>query len=119
MRVHAQARELNISAQKLRQVADDVRGTSANQALERLAVMPHKGARMIYDALHSAMANAENNHNLNRNNLDITEIRVDQGSKLKRFRPRARGRATQVIHPSSHLTVVLQDQPKVKTKEAA
>lgn len=117
MRVQAQTRELKISAQKLRQVADMVRGASANQALERLAIMPHKGATMVYDTLHSAMANAEHNYNLSRNSLDIAEIRVDQGSRLKRFRPRARGRATQVIHPMAHLTVVVQDQPK--TKETA
>lgn len=112
MKVQAVSRELKISAQKLRLVADVVRGKQANRALEELVVMPHKGARMVYDTVHSAMASAEHNYNLTRASLTIDEIRVDQGAHYKRFRPRARGRASQVIHPMAHLTVVLNDQPK-------
>lgn len=117
MKVRAVSRELKISAQKLRLVVDLVRGNRVQTAMEQLSVMPQKGARMVYGAIHSAVANAEHNYNLARTNLVIDEIRVDQGSHYKRMRPRARGRGAQIIHPMAHLTVVLDDQATDTKKE--
>lgn len=118
MRVQAQARNLSISAQKLRLIAGLVRGKQASAALSELQYMPQKGAVMVYDALASAMANGSHNYNLNTDSLVVAEIRVDQGSKVKRSRPRSRGMANPVIHPSAHLTVVL-DEAKKEVKQPA
>lgn len=112
MKVQAQARNLSISAQKLRLVANLVRGKKATAALEQLQFMSQKGAAMCYDAIASAIANGTHNYALNSDSLVIAEIRVDQGSKLKRFRPRSRGMANAVIHPKAHLTVILDETPK-------
>lgn len=116
MIVTATAKNLKISAQKLRLSADMVRGDKVVAALEVLAVQPQKSAAMVYDVLHSAAANAQNNYNLTRSNLVIDEIRVDQGGKLKRFRPRARGSAGAIEHPMAHVTVVISDQPKAEAE---
>jgi large subunit ribosomal protein L22 len=117
MRVTAKARNLSISAQKLRLVANMVRGKKANVALGELRFMPQKGALMVYDAITSALANGTHNYNLNSANLFVAEIKVDQGSKLKRFKPRSRGMANAIEHPSAHLTVVLDEAPKENVKE--
>jgi large subunit ribosomal protein L22 len=120
MRVQAKARNLSISAQKLRLIAGLVRGKKATEAQEQLKFMSQKGATMVYDAISSAVANGTHNFALNSDNLIISEIRVDQGSKLKRFRPRSRGMANAVIHPKAHLTVILDEAAKKEpaTKQA-
>ncbi len=118
MNVTAKARNLSISAQKLRLSADLVRGQKANVALEQLRFMPQKSAAMVYDAIASAVANGTHNYQLNTDNLVISEIRVDTGSKLKRFRPRSRGMANAIEHPSAHLTVVLAEAEKKPAKPA-
>ncbi len=118
MRVRAEAKNLKISAQKLRLSADLVRGNKVTTALELLAVAPQKSAAMVYDVVHSASANAQNNYNLTKSNLVIEEIHVGQGSKLKRFRPRARGSAGAIEHPTAHVTVVISDQPQPENQKA-
>ncbi|MFO0862474.1 MAG: 50S ribosomal protein L22 [Candidatus Saccharibacteria bacterium] len=118
MNVSAKARNLSISAQKLRLSADLVRGQKATTALEQLRYMPQKSATMVYDAIASAMANGTHNYQLNTDTLIISEIRVDAGSKLKRFRPRSRGMANAIEHPSAHLTVVLAEAEKQPAKQA-
>jgi len=122
MRVQAKARNLAISAQKLRLIAALVRGKKASSALEQLQFMSQKGAAMVYDAIASAIANGTHNFALNSDNLVVAEIRVDQGGKTKRFRPRSRGMANAIEHPKAHLTVVLDEAAKpdkkpVETKE--
>ena len=82
--------------------------------------MPQKSARMIAAGLKSAIANAENNYSLNSATLQIDEIRVDQGPKLKRGRPRARGAYGKIEHPMAHLRIVLdsgKDEPKAEAKK--
>lgn len=118
MQVQAKARNLSISAQKLRLSADMVRGSKATTALEQLRFMPQKGASMVYDAIVSAMANGVHNYQLNTDTMVISEIRVDTGSKLKRFRPRSRGMANAIEHPSAHLTIVLSEAEKATPKPA-
>ncbi len=122
MKVAANIKYLKISAQKLRIGADMVRGKRALDAQELLLNMPQKSARMIAAGLKSAIANAENNYSLNSTTLQIDEIRVDQGPKLKRGRPRARGAYGKIEHPMAHLRIVLdsgKDQPKAEVKQPA
>ena len=120
MKVAANIKYLKISAQKLRIGADLVRGQRAIDAQELLLNMPQKSARIIAAGLKSAIANAENNYSLNSATLQIDEIRVDQGPKLKRGRPRARGAYGKIEHPMAHLRIVLdsgKDEPKAEAKK--
>jgi large subunit ribosomal protein L22 len=122
MKVAANIKYLKISAQKLRLGADLVRGQRALDAQELLMNMPQKSARMIAAGLKSAIANAENNYSLNSSTLQIDEIRVDQGPKLKRGRPRARGAYGKIEHPMAHLRIVLdsgKEEPKTEAKKPA
>ena len=122
MKVAANIKYLKISAQKLRLGADLVRGQRALDAQELLTNMPQKSARMIAAGLKSAIANAENNYSLNSSTLQIDEIRVDQGPKLKRGRPRARGAYGKIEHPMAHLRIVLdsgKEEPKAEAKKPA
>lgn len=122
MKVAANIKYLKISAQKLRLGADLARGKRAVEAQELLSSMPQKSARMVAQAIKSALANAENNFNLIGSSLTISEIRVDQGPRLKRGMPRAKGSYSRIEHPMAHLKVVLDsgdEKPKaVDTKPA-
>ena len=122
MKVAANIKYLKISAQKLRLGADMVRGQRALDAQELLLNMPQKSARMVAAGLKSAIANAENNYGLTGSTLQIDEIRVDQGPKLKRGRPRARGAYGKIEHPMAHLRIVLdsgKEEPKAEAKKTA
>lgn len=107
MKVAANIKYLKISAQKLRLGADLVRGQRALDAQELLGNMPQKSARLVASAIKSAVANAENNYSLTAASLVVSEIRVDQGPKLKRGMPRAKGAYGRIEHPMAHLKVVL------------
>lgn len=113
MKVAANIKYLKISAQKLRLSADLVRGKRAPEAQELLNNLPHKSARMIEQAIKSAVANAENNFNLTGSGLVISAIKVDQGPRLKRGMPRAKGAYGRIIHPMAHLKVVLDSGEEV------
>lgn len=119
MKVAANIKYLKISAQKLRLGADLVRGSRAVEAQELLLATPNKPARLIYDGLKSAIANAENNYQLNAATLVIDEIKVGQGPALKRIRPRARGSAARVQHPMAHLHIVLEGEAPKKSDAKA
>ncbi len=110
MEVRALSKYVRISPQKTRLVADMVRGKNVGEALIILRFTPKKGGRLLTRVLRSAMASAENTHSADMDKLYIKTIKVDQGPRLKRFRPRAMGRATRIIKPSSHITVVLADK---------
>jgi large subunit ribosomal protein L22 len=104
-----------VSPQKARLVADLVRGRDAGQALEILSFLPKKTAPMIKQLVESAMANAEHsaqrqNRELDIDTLFVKSIFVDQGPMLRRFRPRAQGRATPIQKKTSHITVVLGER---------
>jgi large subunit ribosomal protein L22 len=119
MKVAANIKYLRISPQKLRLGADLVRGKRAIDAQEVLLNMPQKSARMIGDGLKSVIANAENNYGLSSASLVISEIRVDEGPRLKRGRPRARGAYDRIERPMAHLRIVLDsgDGQSVKKKD--
>jgi len=110
MEARAVGKYLRVSAQKTRLVADMVRGKKVDEALILLRFTPKKSGRLITKVLRSAMANAENTKAVDLEKLYIKTIKIDQGPRLKRFRPRAMGRATRIIKPSSHITVVLDEK---------
>jgi ribosomal protein L22 len=105
--VRASARYLRASPRKLRLVADQVRGLMVPEARTLLDFSAQGAARDLSKLIASAAANAENNHELVADDLCIAEIRVDEGPTLKRWRPRARGRATRIDKRTSHVSVAL------------
>ncbi len=110
MEVRAKVSYASISAQKLRLVIDQVRGLNAEQALVVLEFMPQKGAAIVHKLMQSALANAENNFDLERNDMVIKTIFADGGPMLKRFKAGARGRYKPRKRRTSHLTVILEDR---------
>ncbi|MCK5162256.1 MAG: 50S ribosomal protein L22 [Desulfobacula sp.] len=112
MEVKATTRYTRISPFKLRLPIDEVKGKTAGQALTLLKFMPLKAAGIIYKTLQSAVANAEHNNELDVDRLVVKNIIVDHGPTMKRFRPRARGRASRILKRSSHLTVIVEETNK-------
>lgn len=112
MESKASLRFARVSPRKARLVADLVRGCDVDQALEILSFTRKKSAPMIKKLIESAVANAEHKAGAGGSEVDIDElyvrtITVDQGATLRRFRPRAQGRATKVLKPTAHINVVL------------
>ena len=105
--VRAQAKYVRTSARKARLVCDHIRGKSVIEARAILALTPRHVARDWSKLLESAVANAENNHELIGDELRIASVTADEGPTLKRFRPRAMGRATRIRKRTSHLTILL------------
>jgi large subunit ribosomal protein L22 len=110
MEVKAHTSFLSISPQKLRLVIDKVRGMDAQQAVTVLQFMPQKGADFVGKTLKSAIANAENNYDLNPDNLYVSSIFAGEGPRLKRMKAGARGRYKPRVHRTSHLTIVLKER---------
>jgi large subunit ribosomal protein L22 len=107
MEVRAFTKSLSISPQKLRLVCDKVRGLDALQARTVLQFMPQKGAEMVIKTLTSAIANAENNLDLDPNSLYVAQIFADEGTRQRRVKAGARGRYKPRVRRYSHLTVIL------------
>lgn len=107
--IRAQLRFLPISAQKVRLVIETVRGRSAVEALERLRMMPQRAARPVSKLLASAIANAEENFGVSREQLYVASIFADEGPTRKWRRFGARGRFKPILRRSSHVTVVLSE----------
>lgn len=105
------------SPRKVRSVANLVRGKSVEQALNTLNFLSKKAADPLYGLLLSAIANAKNNFNIEKDGLVIKEIRVDAGYILKRRMPRARGSAFPINKRTSHVNLVLAPKPEKKAKE--
>ncbi|GLI36077.1 50S ribosomal protein L22 [Desulforhabdus amnigena] len=110
MEVRAVSKYLRISPHKARLVANLVRGKKVGEALTILKYTPKKSGRLINKTLRSAVANAENTQTMDIDNLFVKSIYIDEGPRLKRFRPRAMGRATRILKGSSHITVVLSEK---------
>ena len=111
MEAVAFSKENRISAQKVRLVANEVRGIELPEALDILRTMPQKAARIILNTLYSAGANAKyKNPDILEESLYIKKIAVDEGRTLKRFRPRARGRASRIRKRTSSVLIVLSDE---------
>lgn len=109
MRVSAILRGTRLSAQKGRLVADQIRGLPVERALNILTFSPKKGAVIIKKVLESAIANAEHNEGADVDELKVATIYVDEGSTLKRFRARAKGRGARILKPTCHITVTVGD----------
>ncbi len=107
MEVKASLKHLRTSPRKVRLVADLIRGKKVDKALNQLKLTNKKVTLPLYKLLMSAVSNAENNFELDRDNLLVKEIRVDDGATLKRWMPRAHGRATPIRKRSSHVQVSL------------
>jgi large subunit ribosomal protein L22 len=105
--VRARARYVRVAPRKARLVADQVRGLHIEQALALLQFSPRGASRDIQKLIESAAANAENNHDLIGDEMRISSITVDEGPTLRRFRPRALGRATPINKRTSHIAVAL------------
>jgi large subunit ribosomal protein L22 len=106
----ASARYLRVSPRKARRIIDVVRGTKVTEALDVLRFDEHAASDDVYKVVASAAANAEHNQRLDRDSLWIREAFVDEGPTLKRFRPRAQGRAYRIRKRTSHVTVVVESR---------
>ncbi len=109
MEVRSIYKYARISAFKARDVARAIQGKPAQLALKQLEFYPKKAARFLHKTLKSAIANAENNHNLNVEDLYILEATVGEGPTLKRYQPKARGSAGPILKRTSHIRVILSN----------
>ena len=107
MEVRSLYKYARMSPFKVRELTREIQGLPASEALDIINFSPLKASRLVGQTLRSAIANAENNHNLEVAKLIIKEATVGEGPTLKRFRPRAMGRATPIHKRTSHLTIML------------
>ena len=110
MRVSATAKYLRGSTRKTRLVTQAIKGKKVEDATAILRFMPQKAAGEVARVLKSASANAENNHNLSAQDLVIVDAIANEGPTIKRFQPRAQGRAFPIHKPMTHITIVVADQ---------
>jgi large subunit ribosomal protein L22 len=110
MEVKASLSFARIGCQKARIIADVVRGHDVNDAIRALTFMKQKGAGLVKKLIESAVANAEDRKVIDVDNLYVKQITVDMGPAIKRFRPRAQGRASQIKRKISHINVVLSER---------
>lgn len=117
METKASAKYVRMSAQKARLVVDLIRGKDVADAQQILDYSPKASARVVSKILNSAIANAEHNNRLEPDDLFVSKAYVDEGPTLKRFRPRALGRATRINKRTSHITLVLDErEPRPEAK---
>jgi len=109
MEATARLRNARISPQKVRLIADEVRGLPVEKAEQLLTFSPQKAAHMVKKVLLSAVANAEHNDGADIDELTISTIMVDEGPTMKRGRARAKGRGTRILKRTSHITVTVAD----------
>ncbi len=110
MEVAAKLRFARVSPQKVRLVADQIRGKSVGSALQILEFSPKKGAGIMRKVLMSAIANAEHNEGADIDELKVARVFVDEGPTYKRIQPRAKGRANRILKRTSHITVAVAEQ---------
>jgi large subunit ribosomal protein L22 len=110
VRATATAKFLRGSTRKARLVVDVVRGRPVEEAMALLKFMPQAAAKDVAKVVKSAAANAESNHNLAADELFIVDARADEGPTLKRFQPRAQGRAFPIHKPMTHISVTVADR---------
>ena len=111
-RPRAIARYIRVSSRKVKIVIDLIRGKSVKEAEAILRYTPKAATEPVLKLLNSAVANAENNLELNRDDLYVAEVYANQGPTLMRYRPRAHGRASRIRKRTSHITIVLDQQAK-------
>ncbi len=116
MKVHASLKNLRISPRKVRLVAHVIIGLSANSAVIELSKQVKRASDPMLDLLKSAIANAKNNFGLDEENLYVASVFVGDGLKIKRFTPKAFGRATPIIRRSSNVKIVLEEREEGKNR---
>ena len=109
MEVSARLKGARISAQKVRLVADQIRGQQVGEALNILNFSTKKGAHLVKKLLESAIANAEHNEGADVDELSVAQILVDEATTMKRISPRAKGRADRILKRSCHITLAVAD----------
>jgi large subunit ribosomal protein L22 len=114
MKVRAQLKNYRMSPQKVRTVARLIRGTRVDEALARLGACPRKSSHDLASLLKSAVANAKNNFQINENDLFVSDVVVDEGMRLKRWMPRAYGRATKIIKRMAHISIIVEEKKDLK-----
>jgi len=119
METQAKLWGVRLSAQKGRLVADLIRGLPVEKALNVLAFSPKKGARIIKKVLESAIANAEHNDGADVDELKVKQVMVEQGTTLKRFQARAKGRGNRISKPTCHIFLTVGDEIKKAAKSAS
>ena len=117
MQVRSTYRFARISAFKAREVTREIQGLPASDALNLLRFVPKKAAGLVRKTLASAVANAENNNNLNVENLVVQEAVVGEGPTAKRFQPKASGSAGPIRKRTSHIRIILTDEIEIKRRE--
>ncbi len=117
MVVRAKLKYLRIAPRKIRLVADSIRGKSVQEARAVLGFIVKRGGGPILKLLNQAVSNAKNDFQLNENSLYVSKITVDEGPKLKRWRPRARGQAYEIQKKTSHITIILDRISKEAGRE--
>lgn len=110
MEAKAIAKYVRISPLKVNFICDEIRGKQVDEALSILQFTPKRGARVLEKVLNSAIANAENNHYLDRDNLYISKAYANDGPHMKRWKPRAKGMASPILKRSSHIGVVVKER---------
>jgi large subunit ribosomal protein L22 len=110
MQAKAHARSVRISARKAKLVIDLIRGKGVGEAIAILRHTPKSASPVVEKLLNSAIANAEHNYSLDVNKLFVSEVFVNQGPTMKRFRPRAMGRASRINKRTSHITLVVSEK---------
>jgi len=110
MEAKAIARQVRIAPRKVRLVVDLIRGKQVGEAIAILAHTPKAASPVVEKVLKSAIANAEHNYEMDPNSLVVSQVFVDEGPTLKRFRPRAMGRASRINKRTSHITVVVSEK---------
>ena len=106
----ATARTVRIAPRKVRLVVDLIRGKKIGEAVAILRLTPKTASPVVEKLLNSAIANAEHNYEMNVENLVVSEVFVDEGPTMKRFRPRAQGRASAINKRTSHITIVVSEK---------
>jgi large subunit ribosomal protein L22 len=109
MEVRASQRYVRISPQKVRMIVDAIKGKPAEAAINALKFMPQKAAGIVEKIVRSAVANADQNTSIDVDDLIVSNLLVDQGPALKRFKARARGRGARILKRTAHITVVLAE----------
>ncbi len=113
MPISATAKNTGVSVRKMVPIVDLVRGKNVEEALDMLAFLPSPAASQVAKVVKSAASNAENEIFARPSDLTITEIYANEGTSLKRFRARARGRANRIIKRNSHITVVVDESEEL------
>lgn len=110
MEAKAVAKYIRVSPLKVGFICNEIRGKQVDEALSILKFTPKKGAKVLEDVLNSAVANAENNFNMDRDKLYVSDAYANDGPHMKRYRPKAKGMAYPIIKRSSHIGVVVKER---------